>query len=164
VDNGKIITTAGLSAGIDGALHVVSLLLGNGTAQQVALAEEYDMSGRAGFARAALADRNVPDMHLDRVGTWEIVKTEGDTRRWELVARGTSDKSAAELLDHLGRALAEGKWSSVAAAGPRHSPPASSEWKFSGRDGRPWTGTVRVEPVAGKRGEYTARLTIARNG
>src|SRR5207247_264180 len=37
VDNGKIITTGGLSAGIDGALHVVEKMLGHGTAQQVAL-------------------------------------------------------------------------------------------------------------------------------
>ena len=37
VDSGKIITTAGLSSGIDGALHVVSLLHGPGRAQQTAL-------------------------------------------------------------------------------------------------------------------------------
>ena len=30
VDNGKIITTAGLSSGIDGALHVVSKMFGPG--------------------------------------------------------------------------------------------------------------------------------------
>ncbi len=49
VDNGRIITTAGLSAGIDGAVHVVSRTLGQGTAQRVALAEEYDWkSGAAG--------------------------------------------------------------------------------------------------------------------
>src|SRR5262249_52563175 len=44
VDNGKIITTGGLSAGIDGALHVVSRLRGAGVAQQVALGEEYAWS------------------------------------------------------------------------------------------------------------------------
>src|SRR6266852_4079568 len=37
VDNGKIITTGGLSAGIDGALHVISKMQGAGRAQQVAL-------------------------------------------------------------------------------------------------------------------------------
>jgi len=42
VDNGKIITTAGISAGIDGALHVVSKLKGERFAQQVARTMEYD--------------------------------------------------------------------------------------------------------------------------
>jgi transcriptional regulator GlxA family with amidase domain len=42
VDNGKIITAAGLSAGIDGALHVVAKLSGLETARQVALNMEYD--------------------------------------------------------------------------------------------------------------------------
>jgi transcriptional regulator GlxA family with amidase domain len=37
VDNGKIITTGGTSAGIDGALHVVGKMSGNGNAQALAL-------------------------------------------------------------------------------------------------------------------------------
>jgi transcriptional regulator GlxA family with amidase domain len=41
VDNGKVITTAGLSAGIDGALHVVSNILGKETARAVASGLEY---------------------------------------------------------------------------------------------------------------------------
>jgi transcriptional regulator GlxA family with amidase domain len=42
VDNGQIITTAGVSAGIDGALHVVSRLLGEENARAVAKYMEYD--------------------------------------------------------------------------------------------------------------------------
>lgn len=42
VDNGKIITTAGVSAGIDGALHVVERLLGPTIAQKTAQFIEYD--------------------------------------------------------------------------------------------------------------------------
>jgi len=37
VDSGNLITTAGLSSGIDGALHLVSRLLGSGVAQSVAV-------------------------------------------------------------------------------------------------------------------------------
>jgi putative intracellular protease/amidase len=51
VDNGRIITTAGLSAGIDGALHVVSRMLGPGMAQKVALVEEYDWHPDAAWKR-----------------------------------------------------------------------------------------------------------------
>lgn len=41
VDNGKVITTAGISAGIDGALHLVAKLRGDETARRVAAYMEY---------------------------------------------------------------------------------------------------------------------------
>lgn len=42
VDNGKIITTAGISAGIDGSLHLVQKLFGLERAKEVARYMEYD--------------------------------------------------------------------------------------------------------------------------
>lgn len=42
VDNGKVITTAGISAGIDGALHLVARVRGEATARNVATYMEYD--------------------------------------------------------------------------------------------------------------------------
>ncbi len=42
VDNGQIVTTAGVSAGIDGALHVVERMLGREAAQETAHYMEYD--------------------------------------------------------------------------------------------------------------------------
>jgi len=42
VDNGNIITTAGISAGIDGALHLVEKLRGKEAAKKVAAYMEYD--------------------------------------------------------------------------------------------------------------------------
>ena len=42
VDNGKVITTAGISAGIDGALHLVARLKGESVARAVAANIEYD--------------------------------------------------------------------------------------------------------------------------
>jgi transcriptional regulator GlxA family with amidase domain len=42
VDNGSIITTAGVSAGIDGSLHVVGKLLGRTVAEQTARYMEYE--------------------------------------------------------------------------------------------------------------------------
>jgi transcriptional regulator GlxA family with amidase domain len=41
VDNGKIVTAAGVSAGIDAALHVVDRLLGRDVAQKTARYMEY---------------------------------------------------------------------------------------------------------------------------
>jgi putative intracellular protease/amidase/YHS domain-containing protein len=48
VDNGKIVTCAGVSAGIDGALHVVERLLGNDTAAHTARYMEYNWQPVAG--------------------------------------------------------------------------------------------------------------------
>lgn len=42
VDNGKVITTAGVSAGIDGALHLVAKLRGINAAKRTAYYMEYD--------------------------------------------------------------------------------------------------------------------------
>jgi transcriptional regulator GlxA family with amidase domain len=42
VDNGKVITTAGISAGIDGALHFVAKIKGKDVAKSVAEYMEYD--------------------------------------------------------------------------------------------------------------------------
>ncbi|MEW2919938.1 DJ-1/PfpI family protein [Muricauda sp. ANG21] len=42
VDNGKVITTAGISAGIDGALHLVAKLQGLNAAKRTAYYMEYD--------------------------------------------------------------------------------------------------------------------------
>src|SRR5215467_5769144 len=59
VDNGKFITTAGLSSGIDGALYVVSKLFGKAQAQLTALRIEYDWKGDSKYARANRAYRYI---------------------------------------------------------------------------------------------------------
>jgi putative intracellular protease/amidase len=165
VDNGKIITTAGLSAGIDGALHVVSRMLGRGMAQKDALAQEYDWRPRAAFARAALADRLIPKVDLDSLGTWTVDRTEGGRDRWEMVFRGTSDLSAAEVMDHIGRDLTtRGKWTTVTAAAPGASSAPTTHWKFKGRDGKPWTGTLTIQASPAEGRQYTGKLIISRAG
>jgi len=162
VDSGRIITTAGLSSGIDGALHVVSRMLGKGEAQNVALAEEYDWRPQSGFARAALADRKIPDIDLSGIGEWHIDRTEGSTDRWELVARGASNLSAPELMERIGSELAsKGNWMKTSAAGASSSA-SRAAWKFTARDGRPWTAILTIQPVSGAKKEYTAKLTVAR--
>ena len=164
-DNGKIITAAGLSSGIDGALHVVAKMLGAGRAQTVALGIEYDWHPHSGFVRAALADKLIPQFDLDEIGKWNLVSTSGGTDRWEIVVRGTSDLIAAEILERFGRAFAsKGKWTSVtAAAATTASGPMTSAWMFNGRDGKPWIGTLTLESMPGESRQYTAKLVIARS-
>jgi transcriptional regulator GlxA family with amidase domain len=47
IDNGRIVTSAGISAGIDAALHVVGRLLGEGLARETAAYMEYDWRDRS---------------------------------------------------------------------------------------------------------------------
>ena len=167
VDNGKIVTAGGLTSGIDGALHVVSKVLGNGTAQEVALGLEYDWRPRSGFARGALAASLIPDLDLDDLGRWTTVSTEGGTDRWEIVARASSELSGKEIFDGIGQALAaQGKWTSVrtTATVATKSSPLTGAWKFSDSKGRSWTASLTVQADAGSTGQYTARLNIARAG
>jgi putative intracellular protease/amidase len=158
VDNGKIITTAGLSSGIDGALHVVERIDGEGQAQQTALGEEYDWRPRSEFARASLADRNIPDVGDDLLHDWKIVKTEGGTDHWTMAAQGPSDLSAQQISERLGAELERQRWKR-AGSGASSS---ASEWTFTGRDGKPWRGKLAVAPVAGEKNHYVASLIIAR--
>ncbi len=164
VDNGKIITAAGLSSGIDGALHVIAAMKGKGMAQLAALSEEYDWRPDSGFARAALADRLIPDVDLRPAGDWTMVSTQGGTDRWEMVIRMTSDKSASDLRDYVARALTErGKWTPLASpASTRAASALTTTWKFADRSGKPWTGKLTVQPVSGQSRTYETRLAIAR--
>lgn len=50
VDNGHVVTTAGISAGIDGSLHVVARLLGRKIADDVATYMEYHWSPESSLA------------------------------------------------------------------------------------------------------------------
>lgn len=52
VDNGNLVTTAGVSAGIDGALHVVARLVGRSAADRTARYMEYHWSPESYLARS----------------------------------------------------------------------------------------------------------------
>ncbi len=161
VDNGKIITAAGLSAGIDGALHVVELLRGKGYAEQIALGEEYEWKPSAPFVRAALADHLIPEVDPGPdFGKWEIVSTEGGTDRWETVARCTSKKTPGEIMDFIERAYSiDAKWIKVSGGTD-----GSSRWSFAGRDGKPWSGIVTIQESSPGSHQYTVKVRISMVG
>lgn len=163
VDNGKIITAAGLSAGIDGALHVISRVMGPGKAQQVALDEEYDWRPGKGsaYAHATMAYRQIPNVDLGDYGTWEIVSTQGDADRWEMVFDWTYDRSVPEAMNHIEKAFEAANWTPVDAG---RAEGTARRWKFRGRDGKPWTGALTLRPIAGARNRYTATMTVERAG
>jgi len=161
VDNGRIVTTAGLSAGMDGALHVIAKLFGTGYAQEVALSEEYDWQASTKYARASLADQQIPPLAFDSLGTWQVERTEGDMNHWDIVAHGTLKVSAAEFGRHIESDLAAARWTRIEAAASRGAT-RTTHWRFTGNDGKPWRATFVLEDVAGGSNEVKALLSLAR--
>lgn len=166
VDNGKIITTAGLSSGIDGALHLVSKMMGLGRAQQVALGIEYNWDPEAKFARAAYADRYLPDFQSFDA---KVLSTTGDNERWEIRALVFKPASVAEIVELMRKQLQSntphaGSSVSVTTRAGKASDRAEIEWNFKDDEGRGWRGLGLVEPAQDEKGRFTVTLKLARQG
>ena len=160
VDNGKIITTAGLSSGIDGSLYLISKIYGRGRAQMIALNLEYNWQPDANYARAALADMRMR-FRYDEIEAAPLSR-EGDRDLWENRWLVKSQLSSAALLDKINETLStQGKWNKLAA---NPSDPASSLWKFTDEQGRTWNGVARVQPLLGEKNRFIMVVSISRAG
>lgn len=170
VDNGKFITAAGLSSGIDGALHVIERLFGKGTAQMAALGMEYNWEPEAGYARAALADRYLRfNYDLQTApGGWRPLSREGNREQWENRWSVTIESSAAEVMEKINATLAAGKmydgstynWTRADAA---NHDALRSAWRFTDSKGNTWNGVARIESVAGQMNQYLLSVRVARS-
>ncbi len=162
VDNGKIVTAAGLSSGIDGALHVIEKLYGKGTAQVAAVGMEYEWRPDSGWARASLADRHVrPAFAALAEYPRAVLSYAGSRERWETTWRIQTDSPPRAVLEKLDRALsAEKGW----ARQDRRDAAGLSEsrWRFRDGDGSAWTEATRVEKVKGEKG-CRITVTVARS-
>lgn len=176
VDNGKIITTAGQSAGIDGALHLVSKIRGLGAAQSVALAMEYPWEPEGKWARAALADRYLPQQLTSPRGEIDgakvtLISTEGTADHWETRLLFSELQSGAEAIALLRKSIAANKAvggmfkpvSHIKGA-PVFSAASGSElrWSFSDDLGRGWAGVASVTPNTDGKGGLVATLKLGR--
>jgi hypothetical protein len=140
-------------------------MFGEGAADGVAIGEEYDRKAGARYTPALLANREIPQIQLDDVGQWDIVRTEGTATRWEIAIRGASPLPTADLMDRVGKALeSDGKWASVDRKTATAPGRAMRSWRFTGHDGKPWRGTLELQAVPGEEHHYTAALTVARAG
>lgn len=85
VDNGVVITSAGLASGIDAALHVVARLRGVEAARSTAVHLEYDWHPEGGFVRTLLADRYLPNLdgiHWPADANFQPRYAYGDRDHW----------------------------------------------------------------------------------
>ena len=163
VDSGKIITTAGLTSGIDGAIHLISKMLGKGLAQRVALGMEYRWDSDAKWARGAMADKYLPDGLAYgnpklKGAQATLVSTEGDIDRWEFKMLVSDPNSSAGIISLLRERIAANsgmggmsnrishiKTGPTFVEGGRNS---ELRWKFTDDRGRNWNGFGTIEPAA----------------
>jgi len=152
VDNGKIITTAGLSSGIDGALHVVDRVSGRGIAQQIALNMEYDWHPVSEFARAALPDlvlwySGVNSLLLYQLGGHPHVLS-GTTAAFEEVIAIQGAQKARDIFRQIAATVAtDSGWRrDVVDTG---TTVAHGTWRTKDFRGRPVAVDVRVRPAEG---------------
>lgn len=148
VDNGKIITTAGLSAGIDGALHLVEVMDGEAAAELNALGIEYDWHSRGGVVRGLLADKFVPKVDLSALGAASLQSTRGDREHWEVRTLVETSKPPAEVLAFAKKAYANAyklltKKHDALRIAPTGNP-MSEKWQFTDDEGRTWVGTLSL--------------------
>jgi len=179
VDNGKVITAAGLSSGIDAALHLVSKMLGKGQAQSVALGLEYHWDPDSRYARGALADRYLPDglafgnASLKGART-QLLSTDGDIDHWETKFLVSEPQSSDEIMNLLRDRLA----SNIAPAGmskriphirgkvnhrPIRPKDSTIKWKFTDDQGHSWNGQVAVKPAPNDKDKFVVSLKLARS-
>lgn len=117
VDSGKIVTSAGLSSGIDAALHVVARLRGEDAARTTALHLEYDWRPDDGFVRGRMADRYLPglrDVQWPADITFERLVAVGDEDQWRTRYRIASQTPREELLSRIARSIDGDGWRRVA--------------------------------------------------
>lgn len=101
VDSGRVVTSAGLSSGIDTSLYLVAQYHGDLRARSVALHLEYPWDPEGGFVRGRMVDRQAPRLAgvVWPEGTsFQALYSVGDTARWESRYLVSSTASAAELV------------------------------------------------------------------
>jgi|RhiMetdeSRZDD1v2_1073273.scaffolds.fasta_scaffold01789_16 putative intracellular protease/amidase len=164
VDNGKIVTAAGLSSGIDGALHVIEKLYGKGTAQVAAVEMEYDWRPDSGFARAALADRHLEPAYgaLDEY-RGRVLSHEGTREKWETSFSIQTTSTPAAVLAKVDAVLSSRRdWARQPVPAGKAAA-SESRWRYRDEAGVIWTEVTRVEP-AREAGSLRVVLSITRQG
>lgn len=163
-DNGKIITSGGLSAGIDAAFHVVEKMESRGKAQDAALGMEYKWDDAGSFASFALA-RKYTMFGFEFEGV--SISREGDENHWENKWLITKPTTAAEILEVVNKPLSD---SEKTMFGPvklkwekqNSSAANSSLWSFNDEKGHPWLGFVSVTSSPTEKDKFVFSIQVAR--
>ncbi|WP_321476456.1 DJ-1/PfpI family protein [uncultured Paludibaculum sp.] len=161
-DNGKIVTSAGATAGIDAALHVLEKLDGRGTAQMAALAMEYKWDPDGTFVRSQLADRLCAFRY--EVAQWQSIRREGDEQQWVNEWTVSDPSSPEEVFDAFQRAIRQHitwmgstpRWTRIDDG----DEPLRSQWRFRDEQDRTWRGVLEVTPNTVTQQGAVVRLSL----
>ncbi len=142
-DAGKLVTAAGLSSGIDAAIHVVAEVRGLDAARTVASTLEYDWKPgeREGYIRGLMADQHVrypAEMTLPEDTHVHPLRSIGDERQWSTLYHVVSPVDRASFIRRL-RELAERDDALEVA----QSAPDIASWQHTDAAGK-WR--VTIEP------------------
>lgn len=162
VDNGKFITTAGLSSGIDGALHIVEKLQGKYKAQTVALSLEYDWKPNDNYARASLADKHLnkifegDDESHPSISTVKLLSTEGGKNTWKVEFQVTSTSTSEEIKKVIESIIAKKvNWNKE-----KNNLKNNSSWRFTTEEKENWKGFLVVKPISSNTNNFLVTLSI----
>jgi putative intracellular protease/amidase len=142
VDNGKIITAAGLSAGIDGALHVLDREYGRTRAEEIARHLEYRWQPESRWTRSLDADTRLPNIKLPDDASWETITSEGDTSQWKMSGRLHIAMKSDEVLDYVTKQITASGWTL------RESPQGTRTFARKDGEGQTWITTIASAPDA----------------
>ena len=176
VESGKIITTAGLTSGIDGALHLIAKLSGAGAAQSAALNIEYNWNPEGRWTRNMMADRFLPDGLAYAAPTLKgakatMISTQGDSSRWEakiLVSDPSKPESIISLLrERITSSSGQGGMNnriSHLRSGPTFvetGKPSEVRWKFTDDRGQAWSALGVVAPAPEGKDKFILTLSLS---
>ena len=122
VDNGTIITTAGVSAGIDGSLHAVARLLGRHVADSTARYMEYHWTPEAYLATSYPYLNPSLDDHgraLQQASVHESAKEWSDAERVYRALVEKNPRNGFAWVGLSGVLQAKGEWDAAITAGER---------------------------------------------
>jgi|SRR5579864_750303 len=158
VDNGKIITTAGLSSGIDGALHIIDRVFGRGQSQFVAVNTEYNWDPSGQFVRAQFGD--MPMLNTFVMLKFRLhaqpLRYEASRQSWHSEWALETKQPLAELLAAVNGTVANADhWSRIDSAASEGS---ESHWTISSETWGDWKALITAETVPG--GHDQVRVTI----
>ncbi|MBK7870690.1 MAG: DJ-1/PfpI family protein [Saprospiraceae bacterium] len=115
VEAGKVVTAGGLSAGIDGALHIVSKVHGVGRAQEVANNMEYHWQQGEGYVRTQLADFPFSSALDFNPPLWnrQTLQYKGSNTEWVAEYKVPRQETLAEFYEQFVNAAGSSGWEKV---------------------------------------------------
>jgi putative intracellular protease/amidase len=159
-DAGKVVTAAGLSSGIDAAIHVVAEVRGLDAARTVANTLEYDWTPgeREGYIRGLMADQHIrypAEMTLPEGTQVHPLRSLGDQRQWSTLFHVVSPVDQQSFIKRL-RELAERDEALEVA----QTAPGTASWQHTDAAGK-WRVTIEPSREALPKG-YGVLVEVAK--